>query len=196
MNNCLVFFVEGETELEFYKYLINYEKSRSSKKFDTHIKFVDVKGIGGFASKALRKFSKEIKTKFSNDCKFTIVFCSDTDVLDFSPKPPIDWKKLENDFIEKGANKVINIQAKKTIEDWFLYDTEGVLKFLKLPLKTRVSGKNGVEKLQKLFLKKNKVYYKGIKCKELIENLDIEKIVTEVKSELIPLYSVLGINKF
>ena len=40
-----------------------------------------------FKSITLRKFTKEIKPKYGDDCEFTIVLCSDTDVFDFAPKP-------------------------------------------------------------------------------------------------------------
>ena len=45
----------------------------------------------GFKNIALRKFTKEIKPKYGDDWEFTIVLCSDTDVFDFAPKPPIKW---------------------------------------------------------------------------------------------------------
>ena len=43
-------------------------------------------GVGGFKSIALRKFVKEIKSKYEDNCEFTIVLCSDTDVFEFASK--------------------------------------------------------------------------------------------------------------
>ena len=49
MSKCLVLFVEGETEVEFYKAVINFAREkRKDKKFDTKIECKNVYGIGGF----------------------------------------------------------------------------------------------------------------------------------------------------
>lgn len=52
----------------------------------------------------------------------------------------------------------IKMPAKRSIEDWFLYDRERILGFLMLGKNTKVSGKNGYDKLQRL--------YKHIKCQD------------------------------
>lgn len=52
----------------------------------------------------------------------------------------------------------IKMPAKRSIEDWFLYDIERILGFLMLGKNTKVSGKNGYDKLQRL--------YKHIKCQD------------------------------
>lgn len=196
MNKCLVLFVEGDTEVEFYKKVIaNIRKLRHEDKFDTNIEYRNVRGVGGFKSIALRKFVKEIKPKYEDDCEFTIVLCSDTDVFEFASKPPIRWDEVKRELVNRGASKIIHIQAKRSIEDWFLYDTEGILAFLRLNKNTRSSGKSGYDKLQRLYKQANKVYYKGIKSNGIIERLDIEKIVNAVKDQLNPLYKALGVDK-
>ena len=151
--------------------------------------------MGGFKSIALRKFTKEIKTKYDDNCEFTIVLCSDTDVFDFAPKPPIKWEEVKKELLDNGASKIIHVQAKRSIEDWFLYDLEGILGFLKLGKNTKVSGKNGYDKLQRLYKQSNKVYYKGIQSNGMISRLDIEKIADKVKDQLDPLYKALGVDK-
>jgi len=196
MNKCLILFVEGDTEVEFYKQVVtNARKLHPKGRFNTHIEFRNVKGVGGFKSIALRKFVKEIKPKYPNDCEFTIALCSDTDVFDFSPKPPVNWDDVKNELLNNGASKIIHVQAKKSIEDWFLYDIEGILTFLRLGENTKVSGKSGYDKIQSLYKKANRVYYKGIGCNGMIERLDIEKIANAVKSQLSPLYKALGVYK-
>ena len=60
---------------------------------------------------------------------------------------------------------------------------------------TKVSGKNGYDKLQRLYKQANKVYYKGIKSNGMIGRLDIEKIADAVKDQLNPLYKALGVDK-
>lgn len=149
-------------------------------------------GIGGFKNNVLQKFKKEIKTKYD---EVTVVLCSDTDVFDFAAKPLINWGDIEGRLKDAGASKIIHVQAKRSIEDWFLYDTEGIAKFLRLKKGTRPSGKNGYEKLQSLYRKANKTYYKGIKSQGLIEHLDIEKISDAVKDQLNPLYEELGVRR-
>ena len=135
MSKCLVLFVEGDTEVEFYKQVVaNARKLHPAGRFDTNIEY---RNVGG----------------------------------------------------------VIHIQAKRSIEDWFLYDIEGILGFLRLGKNTKVSGKNGYDKLQRLYKQANKVYYKGIKSNGMIGRLDIEKIADAVKDQLNPLYKALGVDK-
>ena len=196
MSKCLVLFVEGDTEVEFYKQVIaNARKLHPAGKFDTYIEYRSVGGFGGFKNIALRKFIKEVKPKYDNDCEFTVVLCSDTDVFEFASKPPIKWNEVKKELEANGAKKVIHVQAKKSIEDWFLYDLEGMLKFLRLAKNTKVSGKDGYDKLQRLYRRANKVYIKGNKSNGMIAHLDIDKIADVVKDQLNPLYKVLGVDK-
>ena len=196
MNNCLVIFVEGDTEIEFYKKVVARAKDLHPKgRFDTYIEYRNVQGIGGFKNIALRKFTKEIRPKYSKDCIFTVVLCSDTDVFEFAPKPPVVWKEVKSELLKNGATKVIQVQARKSIEDWFLYDLEGVLKYLRLGKVKNISGKNGYEKLQNLFKQAKKVYYKGVKSNGLIEKLNIDAITDAVKDQLFPLYKALGVKR-
>ena len=65
MCKCLVLFVEGDTEVEFYKQVVaNARKLHPAGRFDTNIEYRNVRGVGGFKSIALRKFTKEIKPKY------------------------------------------------------------------------------------------------------------------------------------
>ena len=89
MSKCLVLFVEGDTEVEFYKRVIaNAKGKRENKRFDTSIECINVNGVGGFKKIALRKFIKDVKPKYDNDCVFTVVLCSDTDVFELAQKHP------------------------------------------------------------------------------------------------------------
>lgn len=196
MSKCLILFVEGDTEVEFYKQIVAHaRKLRPEEKFETNIEYRNVKGVGGFKNIALRKFIKEIKPKYGAECEFTIVLCSDTDVFDFAPKPPVKWNEVEKELIDNGAAKIIHIAARRSIEDWFLYDVEGILLFLRLKKNKKVSGKNGYEKLQRLYKQANKVYFKGIKSNGMIAKLDIDKIVSAVDLQLDSLYKALGVHK-
>jgi hypothetical protein len=196
MSKCLVLFVEGDTEVEFYKQIIvNARKLRPGGMFDTSIECKSINGVGGFKNIALRKFVKEIKPKYDEECIYTIVLCRDTDVFELSPKPPIKWEEVERDLRAGGANNVIHVEAKHSIEDWFLYDSDGIISFLRLNKKTKISGKDGYDKLKRLYKLANKMYYKGMKSNGMVSRLDIDKIANAVKDQLDPLYKALGVDK-
>lgn len=195
MNRCLVLFVEGDTELEFYKRVIsNAKEKKKDKKFNLHIECKNVNGVGGFKNIALRKFEKDIKVRYGDKCQYTVVLCSDTDVFELEQKPPVDWEEVKEAFEKKGVAKVIMVRAKLSIEDWFLHDFESIVSYLRLNKKIKITGTNGYDKLKKLYRKANKIYYKGMRSNKLIEQLDIEKIVEVVGEELAPLYEALGIE--
>ncbi len=195
MNKCLILFVEGDTEVEFYKKVVAHARSLHPKnRFDTCIEYRNVKGISGFKSNAIRKFKKEIKPKYGEDCIYTVVLCSDTDVFEFAPKPPIKWKEVEQELLAGGASKIIHVRAEHSIEDWFLYDAESIIGFLRLGKNTKISGASGYEKLQNLYRQANKVYFKGAKSNGMIARLDIDKIANSVGAPLKPLYDALGVK--
>ena len=98
-------------------------------------------------------------------------------------------------LIDAGANKVIHIEAVHSIEDWFLYDLEGILRFLKLNNKIKVSGNNGYDKLQRLYKKANKIYIKGMNSNGMVACLDLDKITKNIHGQLDPLYKALGVRK-
>ena len=93
-----------------------------------------------------------------------------------------------------GAHSVILVRAQKSIEDWFLYDSDNIMSFLKLNKNEKITGSNGYDKLQRLYRKANKVYYKGMKSNGMINILNIEKISLAVKDQLSPLYKAMGVN--
>ena len=195
MSKCLVLFVEGDTEVEFYKKVIaNARDKRSDRRFDTSIECRNVNGVGGFKNIALRKFVKEIKPKYDENCIFTVVLCSDTDVFELSQKPPVKWDEVRKDMIQNGASKVITVKAKHSIEDWFLYDADNIVSFLSLKKGTKITGSTGYDKLMRLYRMANKVYYKGMKSNGMVEKLDIDKISESVKEQIAPLYKALGVT--
>ena len=194
MGKCLVLFVEGETEIEFYIAVINFAREkRAHKKFDTKIECKNVCGIGGFKNIVCRKFLKEIKPNYKG-YEFTVVLCSDTDVFELEQKPPVNWSDVRKNLISAGASHVIFVKAKKSIEDWFLYDMDNILSFLRLKKGTKISGSNGYEKMKKIYRLANKMYFKGMKSNGMVTKLDIKKISLAVKDQLLPLYKALGVE--
>ena len=196
MNKCIILFVEGQTEVEFYNKIISYIKEQlPNKKFNAKIDCINIEGVCGFKKEALKKFKKEIQIKYKNH-KFIIFCCLDSDVFEGSQQPPINLNKIQKDLKTNGADEVFIIQAVHTIEDWFLLDSESILLFLKLKPTTNINGKNGLEKIKNIYKKANKTYLKGGNTKGFIEKLNINKIIQnkEVKEKLKPLFDELNFN--
>lgn len=61
--------------------------------------------------------------------------------------------------------------------------------------KTKITGKEGYDKIKCLYKQVNKMYYKGMKSNGMISRLDIDKIANQVKDQLNPLYKALGVDK-
>jgi len=179
-KKLVCFYTEGATDEVFYNNLLNYFRQLSrSRRFSVEcVKKSNIKGIGKFESKLLRKFKNEILPYKKNEQYELIVFlCYDKDVFDFNRQPPIDRKKLEQNLLNAGADKVIHIVAEHSIEDIFLTDEETIIKTLKLKRKdlNNVSG-TGYERLKKLYKGAKRIYYKGEKVEDFVEKLDMQKI--------------------
>lgn len=188
----VVIFVEGDTEEVFYRYLIKWLKEQGNQlKTSGPIIIKNLHGIGGFKRMAFRYYLNKIVPKQKNR-EFYVVLAYDTDVFEYSMQPPVDWKKIDNLFIAYGAVDVIHVKQKQMIEDWFLLDLQGLCKYLKLPLNTTMpTGKNANEKMQKLFTKANKIYYKGHYIRKFLHELDLGVIYSKQKHELMPLCKLL-----
>ena len=192
----LVIFVEGETEVEFYGALLRHLKNQCPGKrfpFDTVLPPKNMKGIGSFKDRVVRKFEKQVLRTYK-DTNFTVVFAYDTDVFEFADKPPVDWKEVEKAIVKVGASQVIHLPAKRTVEDWFLMDEDGVKRYLHLPGSTPLKGATGLKKLEGAFKKANKVYVKGNSVKGFVDALNIGLIAGKLCGSLQPLCSVLQIE--
>jgi hypothetical protein len=133
MNKGIAIFVAGDTEVEFYKKLIeNIRPLCNERKFNlSKVIIRNLKGIGNYKNRACRIFTNDIRSN-NPGISFRVFLCYDTDVFEFSKKPPVKWKDVEKILIENGAEKVVHIKAKKSIEDWFLIDLTGVCRYLRL----------------------------------------------------------------
>lgn len=190
----ILFFVEGDTEVEFFQALVQcLQKQNPQSTRNQRIIYRNAKGISNFQNKVLRIFINQI-LRDNPGISFYVVLCYDTDAFEYSRKPPVDWRLVEADLKTAGANKVIHIKAKHSIEDWFLYDYSGVLKFLRLPQDTTLPGGTGIQKLKSLFNQANKIYVKGSNIKGFIHQLDLDKIINGISDELKPLTRFLGVN--
>lgn len=191
-KRCVIIFTEGETEIEFYDYLINKVKENNNvEKFnaDKIIKKT-LKGISKFDKKLINKFQYDILPKYG-DYEITVFLCYDTDVFEDCQKPVVDWQKVEKELLNYGVKKVNHIKANKCIEYIFLLDIPGICKYLNIDPIKNINGINGVDKMKKLFLKGNRIYQKGYKCEGFIKHLDIDYILKKKRVMFEPLIDEL-----
>ena len=196
MKKCIVIYTEGETDAEFYNKVLSTIKNKiPGNKFKINVlKTFCITGIGKFQKKLINKFEKEIVKKYSKTHDIIVVLCYDTDVFEFSIRPPINRIKLENDLIQLGASKVIHIKANTSIEDFFMFDIDGIVNFLKIQRPKNLKGSTGLKKLENLFLKGNRIYQKGHKCAGFIDALDMNIIFPKICDEIKPLCIQLGLE--
>ena len=176
-------FVEGDTEVDFYKKLIAYLREKNGGRLNCKVEVKNVKGVGNYQSKVCRIFEKSVFAK-NPSAEHKVVLCYDSDVFEFSRKPPVDWQAVTKALKARGAREVRQVKAVTSIEDWFLYDPEGLRSYLKLPKKFKMTGYKGQKGLEQLFLKANKTYIKGIKCEGLVNALSLEVILPIIEKEI------------
>lgn len=191
-DKVVAIFAEGPTEVEFYKAVVIEARKAMGIPYSCEIEYVDMKGIGKYKNDALRKFNN-LKSKHSGK-EMYVFLCIDSDVFELAKKPPFDRKQLKKALEDAGAKKVQYVVAKKSIEEWFLCDFEGVLNYLRLPKSTKRPKGNGQEALKKLFKTANKLYIKGSKTEGFIDKLNIEKIMKTCCVSLKPLCKSLGLD--
>jgi len=121
----IIFFVEGDTEVEFYKKMIQYLHGKKGRFNIEKILTENIKGITNYKSKINRTFNKRTIVEYPNH-EFTVFLCYDTDVFEYEQHPKIDWKEIEKDLKANGAVRVIHVEANKSIEDWFLKDEKNI----------------------------------------------------------------------
>lgn len=191
-DKVVAIFAEGPTEVEFYKAVVIEARKAMGTPYSCEIEYVDMKGIGKYKNDALRKFNN-LKSKHSGK-ELYVFLCIDSDVFELAKKPPFDRKQLKKALEDAGAKKVQYVIAKKSIEEWFLCDFEGVLSYLRLPKSTKRPKGSGQEALKKLFKTAHKLYIKGSKTEGFIDNLNVEKIMKTCCSSLKPLCNSLGLD--
>lgn len=184
--------VEGPTEIEFYKAVVKYARDAMGVPFDCTFEWIDMQGIGHYKNDAVRKF-RALQRKHPNEDIY-VILCIDTDVFEFSKKPPINKVTVKNNIQNAGAKKVYYIEAKHSIEDWFLADFDGVVSYLGLPQNTKRPKGKGQDVLRELFKKAQKVYVKGHNTENFIKNLNIGKIMKASCSALKTLCQIAGVD--
>ena len=202
--HVIILLVEGDTEIEFYSRVreLLLEKYNNPDKYK-FLRPINIRGIGNYKfnaarqfDSAVKKFEKENKNQNNHELKkseqkgnkvqfkFHAFMCIDTDVLDsvqkparFRKNPPIN----ENDTMQtiRDKNGIPHfIKAVYSIEDWFLEDINGIVKYLKVSKIPKFKNNlSGAEKLSILFKQGNKIYTKGGKSEGFIDCLDVEQIL-------------------
>lgn len=198
MANKVLLFVEGATDKVLFLKILELYKTMSpkSRKVKCVVKSLD--SVTNYSSKAKRILRNEVQSiQGTRDIIKTVLCSYDTDILEFSHKPPIDWGILKPD-LEKivGEGKVAQIPVEKSIEDWLLADIDGICKYLKVKSKPRkLQGKSGFEKMKNWFKLKGKVYNKGYDSENIVKHLNIAQIEKVNTDALKPLRVALGIEK-
>ena len=192
MDRIIAVFVEGATEVEFYKALIENLRKCHENALLCKFEFKNLRGIGNFKLDAGRQLDA-LRKKHPND-EIYVFLCVDTDAFEFSKNPPVNLENVKKSLINKKANKVFVIKAKRSIEDWFMCDFEGIIRYLHLPEDTKKPSGIGQEALKALFKKKNRVYAKGMKVEGLIDSLDMIRIMKKICCEIKPLCKSMGVD--
>ena len=192
-DNIVILFVEGATDELFYKRLIETLRKEKGEKIKHNVQVIieNLKGIGQYKHKLSRIIKNKIKRDYRN-CRCCAILCYDTDVFEFSSKPPLILGNIVKELKKDGVDEVKFIKASHSIEDWFLIDSDGVLIFLNLPAdKNKVDRTRGLKEIERLFKKANRVYVKGLKCNGFIECLDMRKILSYISQDIKAIYEEL-----
>ena len=73
-NKVVALFVEGPTEIEFYKAVIKYAHDVMQTKFDCSFEWLDMHGIGNYKNDALRKFKNTFLQRTNAIYQFSTLF--------------------------------------------------------------------------------------------------------------------------
>lgn len=197
VKNQTVIFVEGDADELIFRRLIAYYMEQGWES-DTHIEYVNSNGFPTEAKvtsklRQIENCSKGVMVRFKTVC------CEyDSDVFDLKYQKRPNWKMIKDHLKAKfELSGFCHIEAKTSIEDWMLDDTDGLLNALNLPQDTKLKGILGQDKVSDLFRKKNIIYnrYKGkINIQKYIERLDIAKIREARKKELKEFEKLLGVT--
>ena len=192
-EKVVVIFIEGETEIEFYKRLVSVMRAHCGGRLACSVEPINASGIGQYKNKVLRIFEKRIKKKYPSG-SFYVALCYDQDVFEMGKNPPVNWQEVKRAFLDSGVIEVRLIKAVHSIEDWFLCDPEGIFQYLHLPANTKLPSGNGYERMKALFKKGTKIYIKGKTNGNFVQALNIEKILLANCRDISPLCKLLGVD--
>jgi len=171
-----ILFVEGDTEVIFYRRM----KNEICPGINATIK--NLGGLWDINKKVLDKSTTILEAH--PDKQFRVEICIDRESR--SGKSQIDIEIIRKELNQYGNmihNGVFLCEAVQDIESWFFHDIEGIYRHLRIPLrKLKKSTYKPVEKLNhrvlgKLFKSAGKDYRKGHASQNFIDHLDLRKII-------------------
>jgi len=194
-STVVVLFVEGETEGEFYRVLVQTLRNMNGGRLNCFIEYQVLKGIGNFSTKAERILKKDLmRNPKYRSCHFNVLLCYDSDVFDRNEnRVRINWNAVEESMHALNVSNVFHIRATSTIEDWFLADSDGIKKFLNISKSADISNYKGLSGLKNLFSKHGKSYSKGVRCEGLVSSLDMQNILKAYCKQINKLCHILGV---
>ena len=186
---------EGDTDQIFFDGLLEYYRNQSTTPVHS-CEVKNLKGVSRYTSKVTGKLQNEICPKaLKKGLEVKAVCCSyDTDVFEFAERPVVDWKKVEREVKMLGIKEFCQVRVERMIEDWILDDMKGLMKFLRLTEMPKLSGNNAFDKIQLLFKRANKVYFKGISIKSFVGTIDYAAVRKCRKTALKKLEQLLNVN--
>ena len=190
----VILFVEGATEVVFYRKLIEYliDKKKIAPDLKYEIKSLD--GITHFEQRAIRIFKNAIQPKYPDHTVFKVALCYDDDVFTLNRMSRSRMKMVEKSLKAAGVKQVVHVKAELTIEDWFLLDWKGILNYLEITDNSKSSNYKHLEGLKKIFRKGKKTYIKGKATNEFIDALDLKVIADKIEQDIPGLYDILGVS--
>jgi hypothetical protein len=195
-KNLLIFVTEEPTSEDFYRRLLREIRRRNENRPSrfSKIDFMSASGISRFDNKLVSKFQQQYCSGRYATYEKTVCLCYDKEAFDhFSIHPRIDWNFIKTRMRALGVSTIIEIKADKMIEDYFLYDLEGIKRFLLLDENYSIPpGVHSLEALETLYRKANHIYVKGEKAEGLVLALDYRKIMSFICSDISPLCDALG----
>ena len=73
-DTVITVFVEGDTEVDFYKKLIAYLREKNGGRLNCKVEVKNVKGVGNYQSKVCRIFEKSVIAK-NPSAEHKVVLC-------------------------------------------------------------------------------------------------------------------------
>ncbi len=192
----IILFVEGDTEIVFFKALLRYYQQNSKQKVAEY-EIVNMKSVTRYTSKFVGKLENELIPKAAEKgYEIRAVCCNyDSDVFEYGEHIPVDWKKVAREVKRLKIKEFYRIQVVHMIEDWLLDDMKGLCTFLKIKkVPTSLKGNNGFQKITALFKQGHKIYFKGKDAEKFLPSLDLRLIRDKHQAELADLERVLGVE--
>ena len=205
----VAFICEGETEKEFYYSLLErecrkvgveliHQTSQETSEVYDEITLPDKKIIikswdcGGIhnVNQAGPWFRTECTLRYKT-IEWLVFLCYDTETYqeDITAIGEKDWMTLEKNLPKKKVS-VYHVAAAADIEDAMLVDLEGICRFLSCkPVNIEdLKGRKGKVKLKNLYRANGQTYHEGSRARDLIDSLDMEKII---ESGILPLKDMI-----